>query len=303
MTQLMQRAMHAKATIALLLSLAAASACGAADHDFEQKVAASPRGSVRVSNVSGTVTVTGWDRAEVEVKARLSGNVQRVDVFSDDGRTTIRVIVPRSRMRTGEADLDIRIPNQSDLDVSAVSADVETARLTGPQRITTVSGEINAVFTKDFEGKTVSGDMRLKGDSKPGDVRVSSVSGDIILERGAGEVEATTVSGDLILDLANGSTVRTRTTSGDLSLRGSLLRDGSVDAETISGDVTVRMKPESGFGYEVVSFSGDIGNCFGQHAQRTGTHGPGTRLRGTAGEGHGRVRVKSMSGDVAICDR
>jgi DUF4097 and DUF4098 domain-containing protein YvlB len=299
----MQRAMHSKVTVALLLSLAAASACSAADRDFEQKVAASPRGSVRVSNVSGTVNVTGWDRAEVEVKARLSGNVQRVDVFSDDGRTTIKVIVPRSSMRTGEADLEIRIPNQSDLDVSAVSADVETHRLTGPQRITTVSGEISADFTRDFEGKTVSGDMRLKGESKPGEVRVSSVSGDIILEKGAGEVEATTISGDLILDLANGSTVRTRTTSGDLSLRGSLVRDGSVDAETISGDVTVRVKPESGFGYEAVSFSGDIGNCFGQHAQSTSSHGPGTRLRGTAGEGRGRVRVKSMSGDVAICDR
>jgi DUF4097 and DUF4098 domain-containing protein YvlB len=287
----------------LLLSLAAAAACNAADREFEQKVAASPRGSVRISNVSGTVSVSGWDRAEVEVKARLYGNVQRVDVFSDDGRVTIKVIVPRSGMRSGQAELEVRVPNASDLDVSAVSADVETQRLTGPQRITTVSGEIRADFSKDFEGKTVSGDMRLKGDSKGGDVRVSSVSGDIILERGGGEVEATTVSGDLILDLVNGSTVRTRTTSGDLSLRGSLVRDGSVDAETISGDVTVRVRPESGFGYEAQSFSGDIGNCFGQHAQSTSSHGPGTRLRGTAGEGHGRVRVKSMSGDVAICDR
>jgi DUF4097 and DUF4098 domain-containing protein YvlB len=156
---------------------------------------------------------------------------------------------------------------------------------------------------KDFEGKTVSGDMRLKGTSQVGDVRVSSVSGDIFLERAAGELDATSVSGDLLLDVASASSIRTRTTSGDLTLRGSMLADGSVEAETISGDVTVRVKPKAGFEYEAYSFTGDIGNCFGKHAESTSTHGPGSRLMGSMGDGHGRVRVKSMSGDVAICDR
>ncbi|MEJ0037465.1 MAG: DUF4097 family beta strand repeat-containing protein [Gammaproteobacteria bacterium] len=295
--------MSIRQVFAVSLLLALASVAHAADRDFAQTVKADAHGSVRISNVAGKVLVTGWDRAEVEVKARLYGNVERVDVFSDSGRTTIRVILPRSSMRSGEADLEIHIPEQSDLDVSAVSADVETTRLLGPQRLSTVSGEIRSEFVKDFEGKTVSGDLRLKGKSEPGDVRISSVSGDVFLERAGGDVEVTSVSGDLILDVASVTTVRTRTTSGDLSLRGALARDGSVEAETISGDVTVRVKPQGGFQYEARSFSGSIGNCFGQHAENTSTHGPGSRLNGTAGEGHGRVRVKSMSGDVAICDR
>ena len=285
------------------LLLAGVSAAHADDRDFEQRVKADAHGSVRVSNVAGKVQVIGWDRLEVEVKARLSGNVERVDVFSDKGRTTIRVILPRSSFRSGEADLEVHVPQQSDLDVSAVSADVETQRLLGQQRLTTVSGEIRAEFVKDFEGKTVSGDLRLKGQSEPGDVRVSSVSGDVYLDRGGGDVEVTSVSGDLLLDVAAVRTVRTRTTSGDLSLRGALARDGTVEADTISGDVTVRVKPQAGFQYEATSFSGTIGNCFGRHAESTSAHGPGTRLNGTAGDGRGRVRVKSMSGDVAICDR
>jgi DUF4097 and DUF4098 domain-containing protein YvlB len=294
--------MRKRALSVLVLSLAAASACGAADREFAQTVPAEPRGSMRVSNVAGSVSITGWDKAEVDVKARLIGDVQRVDVFRDRDRVSIKVVYPRS-MRDGEAVLDIRIPNGSDLDVSAVSADVSTSRLTGPQRLTTVSGEIRADFSKDFEGKTVSGDMRLKGDRQPGDLRLSSVSGDIILERAAGELEATSVSGDLILDVTSGSTIRTRTTSGDLTLRGSIIRDANVEAETISGDITVRVKPAAGFEYEASSFSGDISNCFGKHAEATSRHGPGSRLRGAVGDGHGRVRVKAMSGDVALCDR
>ncbi len=201
------------------------------------------------------------------------------------------MILPRSSWRgSGEADLEIHIPQQSDLDVSAVSADVDTQRVLGPQRLTTVSGDIRAEFAKNFEGKTVSGDLRLKGQAEPGDVRVSSVSGDVYLDRGGGDVEVTSVSGDLLLDVASVTSVRTRTTSGDLSLRGALARDGSVEAETISGEVTVRVKPQAGFQYEATSFSGTIGNCFGRHAENTSAHGPGTRLNGTAGEGRGRVR-------------
>ena len=289
--------------IVLLVSLAASSACSAADREFERTVPAESRGAVRVSNVSGKITVTGWDRPEVQVKAQLSGDVQRVDVLSDKGRTTIKVILPRSSFHEGGADLDIRVPELSDLDVSAVSADVETSRLGGPQRLTTVSGDVRAEFVKDFEGKTVSGDMRLKGKSQVGDVRVSSVSGDINLERAAGELDATSVSGDLLLDVASATSIRTRTTSGDLTLRGSMLDGGNVEAETISGNVTVRVKPRAGFEYEAYSFTGDIGNCFGKHAESTSTHGPGSRLMGSTGDGKGRVRVKSMSGDVAICDR
>ncbi|MEJ1960494.1 MAG: DUF4097 family beta strand repeat-containing protein [Gammaproteobacteria bacterium] len=287
----------------IFLMLAGASVAHAADRDVEQKVKADPRGSVRISNVAGKVTVSGWDRPEVEVKARLHGNVERVDVYSDAGRTTIRVIFPRSYTHSGDAELEIHVPEQSDLDVSAVSADVTTSRLAGPQRLTTVSGDIRADFAKDIEGKTVSGDLRLTGKSQEGDVRISSVSGDVFLERAGGDVEVTTTSGDLLLDVAKVNSVRTRTTSGDLSLRGAMARNGNVEAETISGGVTVRLKPEAGFEYEASSFSGSIGNCFGQHSESTRRHGPGTRLTGSTGEGRGRVRVKSMSGDVAICDR
>jgi DUF4097 and DUF4098 domain-containing protein YvlB len=287
----------------LFVALVASAACHAADRDFERTVPAESKGSVRISNVAGKVTVMGWDRSEVQVKAHLTGDVERVDVITDKGRTTIKVVMPRSSFRDGEADLDIRVPEQSDVDVSAVSADVETTRLTGPQRLTTVSGDVRAEFAKDFEGKSVSGDMRLKGTSQVGDVRVSSVSGDIYLDRAAGELDATSVSGDLMLDVGSASSIRTRTTSGDLTLRGSMLQDGSIEAETISGDVTVRVKPKAGFEYEASSFTGDIGNCFGKHSEATNAHGPGSRLMGTVGEGRGRVRVKSMSGDVAICDR
>jgi hypothetical protein len=282
------------------LALGAASA-NAEEGEIDQKVAATPRGVVRISNVAGVVNVTGWNRSEVEVRGRYWGTVQRVDVFSDNGRVSVKAIYRHGGR--GGADLDIHVPEGTDLDVTTTSADVETSRLNGPQRINTVSGAIRSDFAKDFEGKTVSGDMRLRGDSKVGDVRVETVSGDVILERAGGELDAETTSGDLFLDIRDGTMVRMRTTSGDLSLRGTLQKDATVFVETISGDVTLRVKPAAGLDYEAVTFSGDLGNCFGKQAERANRHGPGKRLLGTTGDGQARLRVKSMSGDVALCDR
>jgi hypothetical protein len=296
----MNKTLTGKIALALALMLGAVSASHA-EGDVDRKVAADPRGVVRISNVAGTVNVTGWNRSEVEVRGRYWGGVKGVDVSSDNGRVIVRAAYGNGSR--GGADLDIRVPEASDVDITTTSADVETSRLTGPQRVKTVSGSIRSDFAKDFEGKSVSGDMRLRGSAKAGDVRVETISGDVVLEKAAGEFDAQTTSGDLFLDVQDGSMIRMRTTSGDLSLRGTLRKDATVFVETISGDVTLRVKPAAGFDYEAATFSGDLGNCFGKSAERTNPHGPGKRLIGRTGDGQARVRVKSMSGDIALCDR
>ena len=97
--------------------------------------------------------------------------------------------------------------------------------------------------------------------------------------------------------------VRARTTSGDLRFVGKLTRGAEFEATTVSGDLNVRANADGGFAYEVSSFSGDISDCFNANPERASQYGPGTRLQGTRGEGAGRVRLKTMSGDIQLCDR
>jgi DUF4097 and DUF4098 domain-containing protein YvlB len=283
---------------------AATSAGEAAESTFDRTVAADPNGVVEIANVAGKLTVIGWDKMEIAVHAQLGAGVDRVDVNSSKGRTVIKVVVPRMSTRDGEADLEVRVPKQSEVQATAVSADLSTSRLLGAQSLRTVSGDLRADLTAaQFEGKTVSGDLRLRGNGQPGDVRVSTVSGDIVLDRGAGDVEAASVSGDVRLDLDPGKDVRMHSTSGDLNFRGALAENASVEAETVSGDVVLHSRSRAGYEFEAASFSGDIGNCFGKQAEATSRHGPGSRLNGTVGDGKGRLRVKTMSGDIDLCDR
>ena len=275
--------------------------CGAfAEQDFSRTVPAAPKGQVEISTFGGMVEVSGWDQSEIDIKGQLSSAVERVDVTSDRGRTSIRVIVRHG----GEANLRIRVPKYSDLEVTAVSADVRTHDMLGEQRLKSVSGDIVAdLYGSDVETKTVSGDTSLRGDRKPISVRATSVSGDIHYERGAGDLEGSTVSGNLNASLDPGNDIRVRTTSGDVALKGKLTGAASVDAETISGELQLGMRTEDGYRYEVSSFSGDIENCFDKQPERSSRYGPGSRLMGTRGDAKGDVRLKTMSGDVTLCDR
>lgn len=294
--------------IALAALLLATAHAGRAADAFNRTVAADPHGMVEVSNVAGKLIVVGWDKPEVAVHATLGPGVERVDVTSSKGRTVVKVVLPSMSFRDGDADLEVHVPNQSEVQATAVSADLETSNLLGEQRLKTVSGELRADFGgtngADFEAKTVSGNMRLRGAAAhPSSIRLGTVSGDITLDGGSGEIEATSVSGDVHLEMEMARGVRLHSTSGDLTFRGGLTADATIEAETVSGDVTLRPRAQGGFEYEASSFSGDIGNCFGKEAEATSRHGPGSRLMGSSGDGKGRVRVKTMSGDVELCDK
>jgi len=296
--------------IALLLStsvvaLATVAPVHAANHSSDQQVSADPRGTVEVSNFAGRVEVTGWDKPLVSVHSNLSGDIDNVDVRSDSGRTSIKVRMHGfSYGFGGEADLDIKIPKGSELDVTSVSAEVISNGVVGMQRLKTVSGSIRAeIGPGDAEAKTVSGEIVLRGDGKPVAVHATSISGSIRLEHGAGDLEATTISGDLSVQLDPGRTIRMRNTSGGISIQGKLTKDADVDAQTVSGEVRLHGPAENGYEYEVSTFSGDIRDCFNVKPEKTSVYGPGERLNGTLGKGGGHVRIKTMSGSVDLCDK
>src|SRR5579863_722218 len=285
---------------ALLVLAASAAAHGATD--FDKTVPAPANGVVEISNVSGRIDVSGWDRPEVAVHAELGSGAERVDVTSEGNRTRIKVVLP-SFSHGGSTDLKVQLPKGSELTVSAVSADVSASGVLGAQHLSAVSGNVSSELADhEVELKTVSGDVRLKGHGQGARLRVTTVSGDVHLEHVAGDIELGTVSGALTVTLDGAHSLRAHSTSGDLRFEGSLARGASVEATTVSGALTVRANAAGGFRYEVSTFSGDIGDCFDEKAERTSRYGPGKTLQGTRGDGAGELRLKTMSGDLQVCD-
>ena len=273
---------------------------------FEREVAAQARGVVEISNINGTIDVTGWDRAAVSVKAELGAGVDHVEVTSSGDHTVVRVRLQSHSHDWGreETHLRVQVPKDSSLEVSGVSASVTSAGVLGAQRLKTVSGDITAeIGGPDIEVKSVSGSLKLRGKGQPAKLHISTVSGDLELKHAAGDLEATTVSGEITADLQSAHSVRLRSTSGDIHFGGRLLRGVDFDAQSVNGDLKVRGAFEDGFQYEVQSLSGDISDCFNVKAERASEYGPGAKLNGTRGGGGGHVRLKTMSGEIELCDK
>jgi DUF4097 and DUF4098 domain-containing protein YvlB len=292
--------LRAGLSIVCLLPLLAA----ADEGPVERRVAADANGEVIISNVSGSIDVRGWERNEVLITGHLGEDVERLDVESSGGRTVIKVVLPRGHSDDSDVELDVQVPRGSRLEASVVSADLSSRGVLGTQRLKSVSGEITAdIAGDDSEMRTVSGDLTLRGNGKPLRLRASSVSGNIDLTNVAGTVDVVTVSGDARVNIIDATEVRGRTTSGSLDLNAKLLRDGRVDVEGVSGDITLRVSAPGGLSAEIESFSGDIQGCLASNVEQVSKYGPGVRLNLRTVEAGARVRAKTLSGDVDICDR
>jgi DUF4097 and DUF4098 domain-containing protein YvlB len=287
-----------------VLLLALVLGTGARADEVHKKLDAPADGTVDISNIAGSVEVRGWSRKEVEVSADLGRDVTEL-VFERDGdQVIIKVEVPRRHSHDIDSDLVINVPERSSLIIGTVSAEITVRDVTGAQTLNTVSGDVETVaYASDLEIETVSGDVSVEGDGKKLNARFNTVSGDIDAEQLAGDVNASTVSGEIQLINSAFDRVRMDTTNGDMVFHGSLGSGGRFSAETINGELDIRFKGAVSARFEVETFNGDIRNCFGPKPVRTSKYTPGKELNFSEGKGDGWVTIKTLNGDVELCNK
>jgi DUF4097 and DUF4098 domain-containing protein YvlB len=262
--------------------------------------AAALDGAVEIENVAGHVDVTGWDRAEVEVTGTIGERVERVDVDTAAGHTTVRVVLPQEFWSRGggmEADLVVHIPRKSFLTATVVSAGLSTHELQGEQQLRAVSGNIDGDIAHEGKINTVSGAVKLAAGAGP--LEVNSVSGTIKVKGATGEIRVGTVSGRADLELGAVTRAHLQTVSGTVSASGSLASGAELEANSVSGSLEFTLKGSGD--YDLQSFSGPIDNCVGPKAERSG-YGPGLHLTFRQGDGTARVRLRTQSGSIQLCD-
>lgn len=276
-----------------------------AGEEIDKTLAADADGEVLVSNIAGTVVIHGWDKKEVRVTGEL-GKGTRELVFERDGSSVeIRVEIEKGKhRRVDDTDLEIWLPQKSKIKVITVSADIEVEDVHGEQRLESVSGRVDTqIWENDLEVRSISGDVEVVGHGHPSMVTVNLISGDADIENVSGEIEAQSVSGDLDIEMGGIVEARVRSTNGDMELSGKLAKDARVDVESINGDAIIILDRPVSAEIEIETFNGDIDNCFGPKARRTSKYAPGRELSFTAGDGNGKIRIKTLNGDVTLCKK
>lgn len=290
------------ATAAVLLA-AAPLAEGAQNLSRRATVAADA--TIDVSNVTGSVDVTAWDRNEVELTAVLESDKDRLEFEATERQVRIRVVRPDDHFGgSDEAILTLRIPKGARISAETVSADITVAGVLGEQRLESVSGDVQTnAYDAPVKLSTVSGDGTINGSGGKAAVSVESVSGLIEVDGIRGGFDGEVVSGSLTINLAAAERLNATSISGDIDAHVELLPTARVEMETVSGTIGLVIKPPVNAGLEIESFSGDIDSCFGPPARDKNRYGPGSELSFTQGSGGARVSINSLSGDITICDR
>ncbi len=270
-----------------------------AAEEIERVVPARPDGLVTIENIAGSVVVTGWDREEVEVSGTLGRGVEGLVIESRGQVVEIEVeLVHRGHGRDGSAELEVRVPRGSEVDIEVVSAEVAISRVEGEVTVESVSGSVDVEGRlKELDIESVSGSIEVNAEVER--VAVESVSGRINLEGAVREIEAGTVSGRIEIDTGEIRRAELSTTSGHIEITGALAAGAEIEAESHSGGVELSLPSETSARFAVATYSGRITNELGPPPDRA-RYGPSKELRFQVGDGDARVEIDTFSGSVSL---
>ncbi len=269
----------------------------AAQTNVDQKRPAAPDASVSIENVSGSVKVTGWPKAEVAVKGRL-GEGAELSMEGTDKAIDIEVEVGGMPMGVS-SDIEVFVPAASRVSIEGFQATISVAGVTGTVSAETVNGSITqSGAAKDVQLQSVNGTVEATGPT--GRLQLEAVNGPVTVRDASGALEASTVNGRLVVSGGSFERVALESVAGAISFEGTLAPKGTLSAETVSGDVELFFPAGFAGDFTVSSFSGTITNDLGPAAVRKGEWAPGSELRFTSGSGGARVSVETLSGAVQI---
>lgn len=294
-------------TTSTILSLALLAALGIAraGTPINETRAVTATARIDVSNIKGSVTVSGWDKPEVSISGTLGDGAKRLAVDGGGDRLSIKVEAPDKQgwfswgadTRMGDSVLDIKVPKGAEMKIEVVSADVSLTGVAGRSlNVDSVSGKLRLDSgAKELELDSVSGDVKVSGSAER--AHVETVSGNIRARGLAGTVKFETVSGDIDAENGGYREVTAGTVSGDINLRGKPDTSARIDVETMSGDVHLYLPADIAARIHATTFSGSIRSDFGKVKEEE--RGPGSSLDAQLGN-DGRVDLQTFSGDIEV---
>ncbi|MGA9423071.1 MAG: DUF4097 family beta strand repeat-containing protein, partial [Rhodanobacteraceae bacterium] len=228
---------------ALVLALIFGGAAHAAQ-SIDQTRPVEANAHIDISNIKGSLTVSGWNKDEVHVTGTLGEGAKGLKIDGDRGHLTIKVEPPDDHgwfswgadSHMGNTVLEVSVPHTAQLKLETVSADVAVSGVDGQMLdANTVSGKLRIDSSvKQIEAESVSGDMDVSGGVEH--AHLQTVSGDIRAHKLGGEVHFETVSGNVDAQTLGYSKLDVGTVSGDVTLSGAPSAGARIGIETMSGD-------------------------------------------------------------------
>ena len=192
--------------------------------EFHQTYPISENGKITLENISGSVSIKGWDRNEVKVDAvKKAYNQDRlsdadIQVNADSSSVKIKTKYRSNNLTWNDqgynrennpptVEYTLMVPMNARIDkVNVVNSSVDIDDLNGEVNASSVNGRVRASkLSGGISLSTVNGRLEVSFDqlSASQHIRLSSVNGTVVLALGSGanaEIDANTVHGGITND-------------------------------------------------------------------------------------------------------
>lgn len=262
-------------------------------------------GSIKLATASGEI-ISQFEpvlKKEFDVSS-TSGDIKipsvsadKIDIASISGEIQIDTINANSNINIGTSSGDIRLQQiTGEVNIASISGEIKAAVISGNAQLSTTSGDITIQqIDGDTEVSTTSGNVKiLEG---KGSREISSSSGDITIQGADGSFDLSTSSGEILFQAQSGMG-EIETSSGDIKIELYELA-GSINIDSTSGDVNIKLPESSSFDFEANTTSGDIKTFFDNNLQfsKRGDNAVGAYGADAGGK---KVSIETTSGDIKV---
>ena len=260
-----------------------------AERNVSNTVTMNADGTVYIDNHDGAITVTPWDRNEVQYEARITHNrqegVDETKIRVDGSSSSLRLEtdfddIPRDGLWDGRSApkvfYTLKVPasasivvddHESTIDIRDISGDVEIDTHDGSVTLTNLSGAVEI-------------------DTHDGSMELANLTGPVEIDTHDSDLRATGLTGPFEID----------THDGDIDLTFAAL-NGPIIIDSHDARATVTLPP--GAGFNLATDMGDDASIDVEPALSVSNIGRGG-VRGTANGGGPEIRVSSHDGDLQI---
>lgn len=266
----------------------------------ETRRAVTPNASVRISGTFAALRIRGWNKDSVVITGTVPNDAHFAGGFlapAGSASPGAKFFV-ESQSGVPAGTLELRVPAGARVWAKAGSATIDAEGVSGGLDLNVIGGSVHVVGSpRELTVEAMDGAITVEG--APPWARLKTASGDITLGNGSEDAAVTTVSGDIRV-AGQYERLRISSVTGPVNFTGDIVRGGSLDVDTHSGAIDLRLSPKLSADVDIATISGRIENGFNKRAPIAGREGRGQELGFTAANGGARVYIRSFKGNVRL---
>jgi len=255
-------------------------------------------------NTGGSIDVQGWDQKLVHVIITADFDLEDYDIEIRErsGGISVDVSHHRSGGHSGDINVTVKVPQESDLELETMGGEITIDNITGKIEGETMGGEIDLSNLRGkVEMTTMGGEITVSDSDLKGEVK--TMGGEITFRNVSGDVKGSTMGGDVKYigqgPGGKGSTteeVRISTMGGDIKVDDAPL---GANVSTMGGDVTIG---DAGKFVKASTMGGDVEIKKVDGGIKASTMGGDVTatMVGDPNKGDRDIDISSMGGDITV---